>query len=230
MSLRTYLSQRKNMVRTQLVGRNIHDPETLNTMLHVPREEFIPEEYRSLAYEDRPVAIGEEQTVSQPFMVALMTQALQLTGKETVLEIGTGSGYQTAILAEMAEKVYSIERIPAMARRAKETLSKLGYTHVVVTVGDGTLGDPKHAPFDAILVTAGSPHIPSALQDQLADGGRLVIPVGSRGFQELQRMTRRGDSYTIEKLGGCVFVPLIGLQGWAEEDPRGNLQNPGVEI
>lgn len=222
--------QRKKMVRTQLLGRNIRDPLTLRAMGRVPREKFVPDKYRSLAYEDRPVSIGEEQTVSQPFMVALMTQALKLSGHERVLEIGTGSGYQTAILAEIVQHVYSVERIPALARRAREILGTLGYTGVEIIVGDGTLGDPDHAPFDAVLVTAGSPHVPHPLREQLADGGRLVIPVGSRGIQELQRIRRRGNSYLTENLGGCVFVPLIGMGGWTEGTPSGNLQNPKAGI
>ncbi len=207
-------NMRESMVRDQLKGRHIHDPLTLRAMGRVPRESFVPEEYRRRAYDDCPLAIGEGQTISQPYMVALMTQALKLSGEERVLEIGTGSGYQTAILAEISARVYSIERIPDLMLRAQETLKDLGYGNVTVSTGDGTQGDPGHAPFEAILVTAGSPGIPLPLKEQLTQGGRLVIPVGSRGFQELTRITRVGSSFLTENLGGCVFVPLIGLEGW----------------
>ena len=205
---------RDRMVRNQLKGRHIHDPQTLRAMGRVPRHAFVPEDFRARAYDDCPLPIGEGQTISQPYMVALMTQALKLTGEERVLEIGTGSGYQTAILAEIAASVYSMERIPLLALRAQEIIKDLGYGNVTITAGDGTLGDPDHAPFEGIIVTAGSPGIPLSLKEQLSQGGRLVIPVGSRGFQELTRITRVGSSFLTENLGGCVFVPLIGLEGW----------------
>jgi protein-L-isoaspartate(D-aspartate) O-methyltransferase len=207
-------SLRQKMVKTQLQGRDIRDLLTLEAMRRVPRERFVPEKYRSRAYDDCPLPIGEQQTISQPYMVALMTEALGLSEDERVLEIGTGSGYQTAILAEIASEVYSIERIPLLARKAESTLETLGYTNIMVMARDGTQGDPEHAPFDAIIVTAGSPGIPVSLKEQLAQGGRLVIPVGSRGFQELTRITRRGSAFMTENLGGCVFVPLIGIEGW----------------
>jgi len=206
--------RRKQMLQTQLVKRGIHDPRTLKGMGRVPRERFVKEEYRHRAYDDCPLPIGENQTISQPYMVGLMTEALQLKGEEKVLEIGTGSGYQTAILAELAKRVYSIERIPDLAARAEEMLRQLGYRNHLIQVGDGSLGDPEHAPFDAILVTAGSPAIPSSLKEQLAPNGRLVIPVGSRGYQRLFRVTRQEKTFLTENLGGCLFVPLIGAEGW----------------
>ncbi len=209
-----YRSLREQMVQSQLMPRRIRDGRTLGAMGRVPREAFVPEKYRHSAYDDRPLPIGEDQTISQPYMVALMTEALELSGGETVLEIGTGSGYQTAVLAEMATRVVSIERISTLAERARAVLQQLGYTNVTVLVGDGTRGCAEHAPFDAIIVTAGSPGVPVSLKEQLADGGRLVIPVGSRGYQELNRIRRRGNDFITENLGGCVFVPLIGVQGW----------------
>jgi len=218
MTFNNFGSQRERMVKTQIIGRKIEDLHTLDAMLKVPREKFISERYHSQAYDDRPLPIDEEQTVSQPFMVALMTQSLQLQGEETVLEIGTGSGYQTAILAEIAAQVYSIERLPALAHKARETLKDLGYENITVMAGDGSRGDPEHAPFDAIIVTAGSPGVPLPLKEQLAEDGRLVIPVGSRYTQELKRITRRGDSFFMENLGGCIFVPLIGTEGWEQNE------------
>ncbi len=202
------------MVRSQLIQRKIRDARTLEAMRRVPREAFVPEKVRGSAYDDRPLPIGENQTISQPYMVALMTEALELTGGETVLEIGTGSGYQTAVLAEIVKTVFSIERIGPLADSARALLQQLGYANVTVLVGDGTLGAAEHAPFDAIIVTAGSPGVPLSLKEQLADGGRLVIPVGSRGYQELNRIRRQGNDFITENLGGCVFVPLIGVQGW----------------
>ena len=212
--MKDFKTLREKMITMQLKPRGIHDPRTLEAMLQVPREVFVPNEYRRYAYEDRPLPIGENQTVSQPFMVALMTQALQLRGDEKVLEIGTGSGYQTAILAAMAKAVYSIERIPSLANKARETLEKLECTNVTVLIGDGTKGDRDHAPFDAIIVTAGSPKTPQPLKNQLSVGGSLVIPVGSMGYQELLRITHGEETDVIENLGGCVFVPLIGNEGW----------------
>jgi len=210
--------RRRRMVEEQIAGRGIRDPLTLEAMVRVPRERFVPRAYRHLAYEDRPLPIGEEQTVSQPYMVALMTQALGLQGGETVLEVGTGSGYQTAVLAEIAGHVYSVERISSLAERARRTLEELGYKNVTVTVGDGSLGDPSHAPFAAVLVTAAAPRVPEPLVEQLADGGRLVIPVGSRDYQDLVRVTRHGSSVRTERLGGCVFVPLVGARAWTSGD------------
>ncbi|RPJ01995.1 MAG: protein-L-isoaspartate(D-aspartate) O-methyltransferase, partial [Deltaproteobacteria bacterium] len=169
------------------------------------------------AYEDRPAPIGEKQTISQPYIVALMTEALALEGTEKVLEIGTGSGYQTAVLAELAEQVYSIERVPSLAKRARKTLDELHYANIVITIGDGTYGWKEHSPFDAIIVTAGAPNLPKALVDQLAPGGRMIIPIGDVSAQDLKLYTKNPDGTLSEgNLGGCRFVKLIGNQGWKD--------------
>lgn len=208
---------RRLMVAEQLQARGIRDPRVLRAMLRVPRHRFVPPELAASAYEDGPLPIGQGQTISQPYMVALMTQCLELTGTERVLEVGTGSGYQSAVLAELCRWVYTVERIPELAARAERTLRELGYHNVSVRVGDGTLGWPEEAPFEGILVTAGAPEAPPALLEQLAEGGRLVIPVGTRYSQTLQRITRRGGRLEVEEFGPCVFVPLVGRQGWPEE-------------
>ena len=207
------------MVDDQLVPRGLKDERVLETMRKVPRHLFVQEAHRSRAYEDYPLPIGEEQTISQPYMVALMTEALRLSGEESVLEIGTGSGYQTAILAEMARRVYSVERIPVLAGRARKVLDSLGYSNILVKLSDGTLGWQEYAPYDRIMVTAGSPSIPEPLVDQLTDDGILVIPVGSDVSQELTRVTRdkRGGIHK-ERMGGCVFVRLLGKHGWEVQD------------
>jgi protein-L-isoaspartate(D-aspartate) O-methyltransferase len=199
----------------QLVARGITDARVLDAMTRVPRDAFVPRESQSAAYADRALPIGCGQTISQPFMVAAMTEALRLTGSERVLDVGTGSGYQAAILSVLAREVITIERLPELAEVARQTLAALERTNVTVLQGDGTLGSPAHAPFDAILVAAGAPSIPDALKAQLArDGGRLVIPVGSFGQQTLHVVTRDGDRY-VDTVGlGCVFVPLIGAEGW----------------
>ncbi|UCF32100.1 MAG: protein-L-isoaspartate(D-aspartate) O-methyltransferase [bacterium] len=205
------------MVETQLVPRGITDERVLSAMRKVPRHLFVPEMQRGSAYEDHPLPIGEGQTISQPFMVAIMTQSLRLTGEETVLEIGTGSGYQTAVLAEIAGKVYSVERIASLTGTARKVLDSLGYRNVLVRLSDGTMGWEEYAPYDRILVTAGSPSVPQPLVDQLAPGGILVIPVGGDFSQELVRVTKREDGSTDEEnLGGCVFVKLLGKHGWKE--------------
>ncbi len=180
----------------------------------MPRHVFVPPDLVDEAYEDHPLSIGKGQTISQPYIVALMTEALELEGNEKVLEVGTGSGYQTAILAELAREVYSIERIPELARDAERRLEDLGYTNVHIKVGNGTLGWPEEAPFDAIMVTAGAPKVPGPLKAQLADGGRLVIPVGSEFHQVLYRVKRQKDTFSEEALTSCVFVPLVGEEGW----------------
>jgi protein-L-isoaspartate(D-aspartate) O-methyltransferase len=195
----------------------IKDERVLAAMARVPRERFLPPEDQSLAYEDRPLPIGQEQTISQPFIVALMTEALGLTGSEKVLEIGTGSGYQTAVLAELARLVVSVERLPALAEMAKKVLDNLGYANIITHLAGETLGWPEEAPYDAIIATAGAPRIPPELIDQLAIGGRLVIPVGSRYEQELYRVTRRKTKNEIQDLGGCRFVSLIGKGAWEKE-------------
>ena len=206
---------RKRMVEKDITPRGIQDQRVLDAMLKVPRHLFVGESQRMSAYEDHPLSIGEGQTISQPYIVALMTDALKLTGRETVLEIGTGSGYQTAILGELAARVYSIERIPSLTGRARKILDSLGYRNVLVKLSDGTTGWEEYAPYDRILVTAGSPSVPQPLVDQLAPGGILVIPVGSNSMQELVRVTKREDGSTREeRLGSCIFVRLVGKHGW----------------
>ncbi len=196
---------------------NIRDEPVLAAMSRVPRERFVPPEERHLAYEDRPLPIGLGQTISQPFIIALMTASLELTGQEKVLEVGTGSGYQTAILAELVRLVITVERLPQLAEAAKGTLDSLGYKNIKVYIAGLTLGWPAEAPYDAILVTAGAPNVPDSLLSQLAIGGRLVIPVGSRYEQELYKITKRSDKSIVQNLGGCRFVSLIGEDAWTEE-------------
>ena len=195
----------------------ISDERVLNVMARVPRELFVPSSSRHLAYEDRPLPIGEGQTISQPFIIALMTQALELLGNEKVLELGTGSGYQAAILAEMARQVITVERLPSLANTARRTLNKLGYINVQVHLAERTLGWRAEAPYDAIMVTAAAPKIPQELLDQLAVGGRLVIPVGSRWEQDLLQVTKQEEGFTTNNLTPCRFVPLIGEEAWNEE-------------
>jgi protein-L-isoaspartate(D-aspartate) O-methyltransferase len=212
-----YAKQRMRMVDTQIRARGIKDLRLLQVMQTIPRHFFVEEAMMDQAYNDNPLPIGEKQTISQPYIVALMTEALLLTGKEKVLEIGTGSGYQTAILAQLADRVCSIERIASLASRARKILDHLNAYNVAIRVGDGTYGWKEEGPFDAILVTAGAPAVPSILVEQLNAGGRLVIPVGSRSTQTLLRVTRLSeDSHDIKKedLGGCRFVDLIGEHGW----------------
>ena len=212
----TLADDRDRMVSEQLARRGIRDARVLDAMRREPREAFVPEEHRSRAYADQALPIGEGQTISQPYMVAIMTEALALRGGERVLEIGTGSGYQAAILSELAREVISIERQPELAARAATLLASLGYRNVQVLVGDGSSGHEAGTPYDAILVTAASPRIPDVLKSQLTDGGRLVIPVGPRAHQELTVVQRIGDSYT-ETLGeSCVFVPLVGREAWPD--------------
>jgi protein-L-isoaspartate(D-aspartate) O-methyltransferase len=209
-----FSTARRRMVEAHLTARGIADPEVLRAMGRVPRHLFVDEALRDRAYSDAALPIGHDQTISQPLMVATMSQALQLEGGEKVLEIGSGSGYQTAILAELAERVFSVERIAALYRRARALLDRLGYHNVVLRHGDGTLGWADHAPYDAIVVTAGAPHVPRELREQLAIGGRLVIPVGERQQQTLLRITRGAAADRRELLGGCVFVSLVGSDGW----------------
>ena len=206
--------------RAKLVGHlrsEVKDERVLTAMARVPREAFVPPEHRQMAYEDRPLPIGLGQTISQPFIVALMTEALALVGSETVLELGTGSGYQTAILAELARKVVTVERLQKLANTARQVLDKLGYTNIEVHQVEKELGWPAGSPYDAIIVSAGAPRIPPELLEQLADPGRLVIPVGSRFEQELIRVTKRRGKDFIERLGACRFVSLIGESAWEEE-------------
>lgn len=208
---------RSKMVEEQIISRGIRDLRVIEAMKKVPRHLFVEEALQSQAYSDHPLPIGEKQTISQPYMVALMTEALELKGKERVLEIGGGSGYQTAILAELSERVFSIERIRSLAIRARQLLYELGYYNVEIKIFDGTLGWPEEAPFDAILVTAGAPDIPGPLVDQLSIGGRLVIPVGDEYAQDLFRVRKTKEGMVREDLGGCRFVKLIGRYGWESE-------------
>ncbi len=205
------------MVAEQIAGRGITDPAVLKAMQSVPRHRFVPQDQQDAAYLDRALPIGEGQTISQPYMVAAMTQALEPGPGQKVLEIGTGSGYQTAILASIAEHVTTIERRPDLAARAARLLGELGYSNVTVVVGDGSAGLPRDAPFDRIIVTAGAPDVPEPLVSQLADGGRLVIPVGPRQIQDLVVIRRRGDSVQQSMGEACVFVPLVGEHGWVED-------------
>jgi len=205
------------MVERQVRARGIKDPRVLEVFLALPRHRFISSRNLDQAYDDHPVEIGFGQTISQPYMVALMTEALALCGPERVLEIGTGSGYQTAILAKLCSEVYTIERIPELAERARQTLEELGLQNIHYRVGDGTLGWPQEAPFDGIMVTAGAPAVPKSLEDQLGDRGRLVIPVGGRGGQDLALIERHGEKLRRKTLGGCIFVRLIGHEAWPEK-------------
>ncbi len=213
-----FTAERQRMVDEQLIPRHIRDPRLLDAMRTVPRHLFVPPKVRHLAYADGPLPIGQSQTISQPYIVAYMTELLDLQGDEKVLEIGTGSGYQAAILAELAREVYTIEQHPPLARRAARTLELLGYRNVHVLTGDGSRGLPEHAPYDAIIVTAAAPHIPQTLLDQLADGGRLVAPVGGEQGQILQRWQREGQSFLAENLAPVAFVPLRGQFGWQTKE------------
>jgi protein-L-isoaspartate(D-aspartate) O-methyltransferase len=201
--------ERQKMVETQLAARSIRDERVLRAMENVPRHEFVDPRYRDQAYEDHPLPINAGQTVSQPFIVALMLEILHLEAGSKVLEIGTGSGYQTAILAEICEHVYSVERHPQLAQQAQEVLSRLGFTNLTLRVGDGGRGLPDYSPFDAIVVSAAAERIPAPLFQQLREGGRLIIPVGSHEAQELQLVRKREGKPLITLLDGCRFVPLI---------------------
>ena len=202
------------MVERQLRARGIREARVLEAMLQVPRHEFVPEEFRPQAYEDHPLPIGKEQTTSQPLIIAISLQALSLNGPESVLEVGTGSGYQTAVLARLAKQVYSVERHPELAETAQRTLKFLGFTNVQVSVRDGSQGWVEHSPYDAILVSAAAPLVPRSLTEQLADGGRMVVPVGPPHTQELLLVRRSGETTTTETVDGCRFVPLIGAEGY----------------
>lgn len=213
----SFEKQRLRMVEDQIVGRGVKDQRVIEALKRIPRHLFTEEALQSRAYDDCPLPIGEKQTISQPYMVAAMSEALDLTGNESVLEVGTGSGYQTAVLCMLARIVYSIERIETFVQRAGKILSSLEIRNVVLKVGDGSLGWRSKAPFDRIMVTAGSPDVPQPLVDQLAPEGRLVIPVGDRGTQSLLRVRRLPDGNTkTEELGDCRFVDLQGAFGWPE--------------
>ena len=211
-----FINARTHMVQEQLVKRNIRDQRVLDVMSRIPRHCFVDKLFASRAYGDYPLPIGNNQTISQPYMVALMTELLEVNREHRVLEIGTGSGYQTAILAELSEKVFSIERIPALAKRARKLLDQLGFYTVFIQIMDGSGGWPEKAPFDRILVTAGSPQIPEPLSEQLADGGKMVIPVGKGNIQNLKIVERQDYTLKIKDYGGCQFVKLRGKFAWQE--------------
>jgi protein-L-isoaspartate(D-aspartate) O-methyltransferase len=208
--------ERQRMLEDQIINRGVKDERVLAAIRKVPRHEFLPEAIRGMAYQDSALPLGEAQTMSQPYMVALMSELLELTGVERVLEIGTGSGYQAAVLAELCEKVYTVERIKLLADRARANLDRLGYRTVAIKVYDGTYGWKDMAPFDAIMVTAGAPEVPAPLIDQLKEGGRMVVPVGERYGQVLMKVTRTAEGPVTERNIPCTFVPLIGNHGWKE--------------
>jgi len=208
---------RERMVRDQIEARGIKDKRLLNVMRKIPRHLFVEEALRDQAYNDYPLPIGEGQTISQPYIVALMTEALELKGQEKVLEIGTGCGYQTAILAELAQSVFTIERIPTLMQRAKAILDSLGYFNVAYKTGNGTLGWPEVAPFQGIIVTAAAPEIPQPYVEQLEPGGKMVIPLGDKFSQVLYKIIKLPDGRIKKQyLCGCRFVPLVGIYGWSE--------------
>jgi protein-L-isoaspartate(D-aspartate) O-methyltransferase len=209
-----YSRERERMVEEHLVGRGVTAPGVLAAMRRVPRHRFVQEALRARAYGDHPLPIGEEQTISQPFIVGFMTSLLELTGCEKVLEVGTGSGYQTAVLAELTRRVCSIERLPRLAERARAVLESLGYDNVWVRVGNGALGWPDEAPFDRIIVTAGGPSVPPPLVQQLAEGGRMVLPIGRPDNQVLTVVENVGGDIRQRTHGECKFVPLVGKYAW----------------
>jgi protein-L-isoaspartate(D-aspartate) O-methyltransferase len=209
-----YQTLRFRMVEEQLQHRDIVDPRVLQAMREVPRQLFVPEMSQALAYEDHPVPIGYGQTISQPYIVALMLQLLELEGSEQVLEVGTGSGYQAALLGKLARHVYTVEIIPELAQSARKVLDQLAYDNIEVVAANGSIGWRPGAPYDVIIVAAASPLVPPSLIEQLKDGGRLVLPVGSLYEQNLLRVWKRGNTTETEELGECAFVPLVGEEGW----------------
>ncbi|MFA5613910.1 MAG: protein-L-isoaspartate(D-aspartate) O-methyltransferase [Methanoculleus sp.] len=212
-----FTKERERMVEFQIRTRGIRGERVLAAMRKVPRHLFVPEGLEQSSYEDRPLPIGEEQTISQPYIVAVMTENLELRPESRVLEIGAGSGYQAALLAELAGSVTSVERIESLADRARENLARAGITSVRIVIGDGTEGYPPGAPYDAIIITAASPAVPQPLIDQLAEGGRLVAPIGPRDCQDLVKLVKREGRVATTSLGGVCFVPLIGVFGWSGE-------------
>lgn len=213
-----YANLRNYMVNEQIISRGVHDEPLLRAMRSVPRHLFVPEEYANIAYSDGPLPIGHGQTISQPYIVALMTELLELKGQENVLEVGTGSGYQAALLGHLTGQVHTIERHEALAENAERILMRLGYRNVMVHVGDGSLGLQKYAPFQAIMVTAAAPNVPQPLFDQLDEGGRLVLPEGGAGGQILDRWRKQEGKYTQEHIAPVAFVPLRGQHGWKEDN------------
>lgn len=213
-----FAGQREYMVREQIERRGVRDPLVLAAMRAVPRHLFVPPEQRHWAYSDGALRIDMEQTISQPYIVALMTELMELQGDEVVLEVGTGSGYQAAVLAQIASQVYSIERHAPLAQGAQQVLASLGITNVQIHIGDGTMGLPEFAPFQAIMVTAAAPKTPQSLLDQLVDGGRLVIPVGGKYSQRLEVWRRKGARFDHKTITAVAFVPLVGDEGWQEND------------
>ncbi len=207
---------RRWMVDTQIILRGVKDQKVINAMLKVPRHRFVPEELTDRAYDDMALPIGEGQTISQPYMVAVMTELLELDINHRVLEIGTGSGYQAAVLAEIVKEVYTVERIASLSERARQIVRELGYDNIFFRIGDGTLGWPEEAPFDRIIVTAAAPEIPDTLIDQLKEGGIVVAPVGSRYSQVLLKGIKKKGILTTQESVPCVFVPLVGERGWRE--------------
>jgi len=210
-----FAAMRAELIRS--LSAEVGDKRVLEAMAHIPRERFVPPEARDLAYADKPLSIGFNQTISQPLIIAMMTEALELTGDEKVLEVGTGSGYQAAILAELCRLVITTERLPSLAEAAQKTLSGLGYTNIEIHPAEETLGWRRDAPYDAIMVTAGAPIVPPTLVEQLAIGGRMIIPVGSRYVQSLYKVTRGEEKNRVQELCGCRFVPLIDKDAWEEE-------------
>lgn len=204
---------RRRMVDEQLIPRDIKNPRVLDVFKKIERHKFVPREFATSAYADFPVPIGEGQTISQPYIVALMTEYLDLTGSERVLEVGTGSGYQTAILAELAKEVYTVERFENLAKQAQNLLNELGYKNIKIKVGDGTLGWPEQAPFDRIIITAASPSIPPPLSEQLKEGGKLILPLGEAFGQVLTLVEKKQGILQYKDICGCVFVPLVGKYG-----------------
>ncbi len=213
---REFALERHQMVERQIVRRGVREPRLLTVFERVPRHLFVPKELRYAAYDDCALPIGFGQTISQPYIVALMASLLELSGSERVLEVGTGSGYQAAILSQLAREIYTIEFIPALATRAEKALADLGYVNVHVCIGDGSLGQPEFAPYAGIIVAASAPNVPEPLLEQLADSGRLVLPVGAQGFQLLQVWKRHGDEYDKRVSTGVAFVPLRGKYGWKD--------------
>lgn len=213
-TMQDFAEQRREMVERQIRRRGVRSERVLAAMLAVPRHEFVPLDFLDVAYTDKPLPIGEGQTISQPYMVAVMSEALELTGAERVLEVGTGCGYQAAVLSLLAREVYSVETHAPLALGAEERLARLGYANVHVHTDDGTLGLPELSPFDGIVVTAAAPEVPPPLLEQLADGGRLVIPVGAADQQELLAVRREGEKTSSHVVNYCRFVPLVGRYGW----------------